>query len=346
MTRTALALVVFLAFATLPLWMRDQYLLAILISTGIFIVAAISLNLLLGYTGQLSLGHVAFFGIGAYTSALLSLGFDAGIGFGLRATVSPKPVWLAILGGIVVAALFGWLVGRLAFRVRGAYFVILTVSFAQVMRMVALNWVELTEGPMALNNIPPVSLWLPGQGVVALTGKAQNYWLVLAVGTVSYVLVARIVHSRVGRALVALRENEPLARSVGIAVTGYLSIATVVSAGIAGAAGCLYAHSVRIVDPDVFLFIYTVTMIIMVVTGGKGTLSGPIVGGLIFGLMPEALRDVAAPEMQWIIYGIAIILVVIFLPQGIVPTIGAALSRLGGRARGLASARARASVQP
>jgi branched-chain amino acid transport system permease protein len=320
-------LLVVLVFATLPFWMNDPYLLGLLILTGIFIVAAISLNLLLGYTGQLSLGHVAFFGIGAYTSALLSRGFDVDFGFGLVLDVAAKPVWLSFLAGIVMAALFGWLVGRLAFRVRGAYFVILTVSFAQVMRLIALNWVDLTEGPMAINNIPPFTLWLPGLGVTTLTSKAQNYWLVLGVAVISFVLVAHIVNSRVGRALIALRENEGLARSVGIPVTHYLVLSTIVAAAIAGASGGLYTHYVRIVDPDVFMFIYTVTMIIMVVTGGKGTLTGPIIGGLIFGLMPELLRDYARPEVQWIIYGVAIVLIIFFLPNGIVPAVG----RIGQR---------------
>ena len=109
----------------------------------------------------------------------------------------------------------------------------------------------------------------------------------LAVAVLCYVLIRRLVHSRAGRAMIALRENEPLATSVGVDVTRYLVLATMVSAAMAGAAGALYAHYVRIVDPDVFLFIYTVTMVIMVVTGGKGTLAGPVVGGLIFGLLPE-----------------------------------------------------------
>ncbi len=322
MMQRIFGLLVLLGFVTLPFWMNDPYILGLLILTGIFIIAAISLNLLLGYTGQLSLGHVAFFGIGAYTSALLSRGFDVDLGFGLVLDVSAKPVWLSFLAGILMAALFGWVVGRLAFRVRGAYFVILTVSFAQVMRLIALNWVDLTEGPMAINNIPSFTLWLPGLGVTTLTTKAQNYWLILAVAVISFVLVAHIVHSRVGRALIALRENEGLARSVGIPVTHYLVLSTIVAAAIAGASGGLYTHYVRIVDPDVFMFIYTVTMIIMVVTGGKGTLSGPIIGGLIFGLMPEVLRDYARPEVQWIIYGIAIVLIIFFLPNGIVPALG------------------------
>jgi branched-chain amino acid transport system permease protein len=323
----------FVAFlASVPLWIGNQYLLYILTAAGIFIIAAISLNLLLGYTGQLSLGHVAFFGIGAYVSALCALGFD--LEFGATRFVFPRqPVWVGFFAAILVAAGFGWLIGKLSFRVRGAYFVIVSISFAQVMRMIALNWVDLTEGPMALNNIPPLSLWLPGAGVVGFFKKDYNYWLVLSLAVLSYILVQRIVRSRVGRAMIALRENEPLARSVGVDVTRYLVIATVVSAGIAGMAGALYTHYIRVVDPDVFLFIYTVIMVIMVVTGGKGTLAGPVVGGLIFGALPEVLREFAQPEMQWIFYGVAMILIVFFLPQGIVPAVAKWWSARMGKGR-------------
>jgi branched-chain amino acid transport system permease protein len=307
---------------SIPLWMNDLYVLHVLIMTGIFIIAAMSLNLLLGYTGQLSLGHVAFFGIGAYTSSLMSLGFEAHLLPGMLVTLAPKPVWLGMVCAVVVAGICGWVIGRISFKVRGAYFVIVTVSFAEVVRLVALNWVELTQGPMALNNIPPLRLGMPGAFEISFLRKPANYYLVLAVAVVCFVLIRRLVNSRAGRAMIALRENEPLATSVGVDVTRFLVLATVVSAAMAGAAGAIYAHYVRIVDPDVFLFIYTVTMVIMVVTGGKGTLAGPVVGGVIFGLMPETLRAAQIkPEMQWVIYGVLMVLVVYFLPEGIVPAV-------------------------
>lgn len=307
--------------ASVPLWMTDSYILHVLITTGIFIIAAMSLNLLLGYTGQLSLGHVAFFGIGAYTSALVSLGFEITAPWGSPVGLAPKPVWIAMLAAIVVAGLTGWAIGKLSFRVRGAYFVIVSISFAEVVRLVALNWVELTQGPMALNNIPVLRLgW--GSAEVAFLRKPSVYWLVLAVAVICYIIIARLVASRAGRAMIALRENEPLAMSVGVDVTRYLVLATVVAAAMAGAAGSLYTHYIRIVDPDIFLFVYTVTMVIMVVAGGKGTLAGPIGGGIIFGLMPEILRAMAIkPEVQWIIYGVLMVLVVYFLPMGIVPAV-------------------------
>jgi branched-chain amino acid transport system permease protein len=204
--------------------------------------------------------------------------------------------------------------------------VIVSISFAEVVRLVAVNWVELTQGPMALNNIPALTL---GAGPLewSFLRKPSFYMLVLAAVVICYIIIARLVNSRPGRAMIALRENESLAMSVGIDVTRYLVIATIVSAAMAGMAGALYTHYIRIVDPDIFLFIYTVTMVIMVVTGGKGTLTGPLVGGAIFGFMPEVLRAMAIqPEVQWIIYGVLMVLVVYFLPEGIVPAIKRALA--------------------
>lgn len=318
--KPAAAILVVGAFASVPLWLRDPYLMNALITTGIFIIGAMSLNLLLGFTGQLSLGHVAFFGIGAYTSALTSLGFDVPLPGGLRVVHEPWPPIAGFTLAIFAAGLCGYFVGRVSFRVRGAYFVIVTISFAEVVRLVALNWVELTQGPLALNNIPSIALPLPGFGELALRTKLQNYYLVLAVAATAYALISRLVHSHFGRAMRGLMENEALAVSVGIDVTKTLTLAAVISASIAGAAGSLYAHYIRIIDPEVFAFINTVTMVIMVISGGKGSLAGPVVGGLIFGLLPVFLRPIMTPEAQWIAYGGVLIVILFVLPRGIVPS--------------------------
>ena len=260
-----------------------------LITTGIFIIAAMSLNLLLGYTGQLSLGHVAFFGIGAYASALTALGFDVELSSAYASCTSRGRSWsassLAIAGRRACAATS---IGKLSFRVRGAYFVIVTISFAEVTRLVALNWVELTQGPLALDIIPPLTLGVArprlfrrsGARIRTTTWCSPSASLVLCRHQPARALAHR---PRDGR---AARRTSRWRFRVGIDVTRYLVLAAVVSAGIAGAAGSLYAHYLRIIDPDIFLFIYTVTMVIMVITGGKGTLAGPLVGGLIFGFMP------------------------------------------------------------
>ena len=316
-----------LALASIPLWLRDPYLLNALITTGIFIIAAMSLNLLLGFTGQLSLGHVAFFGIGAYVSALTALGFDVGLPGGFRIVHQPWPPIAGFALAIVLSGFCGYLVGKLSFRVRGAYFVIVTISFAEVVRLIALNWVELTQGPLALTGIPPITIGFPGLGEIMLRTKLQSYYMVLVVAALAYILIARIVHSHVGRAMRALKENETLAVSVGINVTRTLTLAAIVSAAMAGAAGSLYAHYIRIIDPDVFMFLNTVTMVIMVISGGKGSLAGPVIGGLIFGLLPVFLRPIMAPEAQWIAYGVILIVILFVMPQGIVPSLAARLKR-------------------
>jgi len=303
--RRALAVVGAAAALAAPWWVPNPYQLHILIMAGIFAILALSLNLLLGYTGQLSLGHAAFFGIGAYTSALLTL-------------KGAWSFWPALACAAASAALAGWIIGRLSLKLRGAYFVLVTISFAGVVSLVSINWMDLTNGPLGLPGVPPPDIF----GLTIRT-KVAYYYLVLAAVALAYAVCRRLVRSRVGRAFVALRENEPLAASVGIDGTHYLVVAAVVSAALAGVAGSLYTHYTRLVSPEVFLFSYTVTMVIMVVAGGKGTLTGPIVGSLVFTALPEALREAVAWQWQMLAYGVLLVLLVFFLPRGIVPTLGA-----------------------
>jgi branched-chain amino acid transport system permease protein len=299
----ALAGLAVVALLTLPLWLGSAYHLHVVIMAGIFTILALSLNLLLGYTGQLSLGHTAFFGIGAYTSALLTLRLEC-------------PFWLGLTAAAAAAGEAGWAIGRLALKVRGAYFVLVTISFAGVISLVSINWMELTNGPLGLPGVP-----VPALAGLSLRTKSAYYYLVLGAAAGSYLLCRRLVHSRLGRAFVALRENEALAESVGVDPTRTLVLAAVVSAAMAGVAGSLYAHYTRFVSPEVFLFSYTVTMVIMVVAGGKGTLAGPVVGAVLFTVLPEALREAMAWQWQMLAYGVVLVLLVFFLPRGIVPAL-------------------------
>jgi branched-chain amino acid transport system permease protein len=300
--------------ASAPLWVWNPYHLHTLIMAGIFAVLALSLNLLLGYTGQLSLGHAAFFGIGAYASALLSVKLEW----------SP---WLGMLAAVVLPGLAGWGIGRLALKLRGAYFVLLTISFAGVVSLVSVNWMDLTNGPLGIPGVPALAVALPGLPELSFRGKGAFYYLVLAAVVAAYVLCRRLVASRVGRALVALRENEALAESVGIDGTHYLVLAAMISAMMAGAAGGLYAHYTRFVSPEVFLFTYTVTMVIMVVAGGKGTLAGPVLGAVLFTVLPEALRALASWQWQMLLYGVLLIAALFVMPRGIVPALAARFPR-------------------
>jgi branched-chain amino acid transport system permease protein len=174
--------------------------------------------------------------------------------------------------------------------------------------------------------VPPPTL-----GPWTLRTKTTYWYLVLAAAAVAYLICRRLIYSRIGRAFVALRENEPLAESVGIDGTRYLVLAAVVSAAMAGVGGSLYAHYTRFVSPEVFLFSYTVTMVIMVIAGGQGTLAGPMVGALLFTALPEALREAVAWQWQMLAYGFVLILCVFFLPRGIVPSLLAAHGRIVGR---------------
>jgi branched-chain amino acid transport system permease protein len=292
---------------TLPLWLQSPYHVHVAIMAGIFGVLAMSLNLLLGYTGQLSLGHAAFFGVGAYTSALLTLKLEWSF-------------WPALAVAVGLAGAAGFFIGRLALKLRGAYFVLVTISFAGVISLVSVNWIELTNGPLGLPGVPA-----PELGPWSLRTKTAYYYLVLAAVALSYAVCRRIVRSRIGRALVAFRENEALAESIGVDVTHYLVLAAVVSAAMAGLGGSLYAHYTRFVSPEVFLFTYTVTMVIMVVAGGKGTLAGPLVGAVLFTVLPEALRAAASWQWQMLAYGVLLVALVFFLPRGIVPRLSAAI---------------------
>jgi branched-chain amino acid transport system permease protein len=305
-----------LIVATAPAWVWNPYHLHTLIMAGIFAVLALSLNLLLGYTGQLSLGHAAFFGIGAYATGLLTVKLEW----------SP---WIGLLAAIVLPGAAGYVIGRLALKLRGAYFVLLTISFAGCVSLVSVNWMDLTNGPLGLPGVPPLEIALPGLPVLSLRTKSAFYYVVVAAVALCYLVCLALIRSRVGRALVALRENETLAASVGIDGTHYLVLAAVVSAAMAGFGGGLYAHYTRFVSPEVFLFTYTVTMVIMVVAGGKGTLAGPVVGAVLFTVLPEALRAATSWQWQMLLYGILLVGVLFFMPEGIVP----ALRGLGPAAR-------------
>jgi branched-chain amino acid transport system permease protein len=297
---TAAACVALLA---VPLFVHDDYYLHLFIVSGIFAVAVLGLDLIVGYVGQLSLAHAAFFALGAYTSALLFLQLKWSMWLGLPAG--------ALFTGIVALAL-----GSVILRTRGHRFIIITVVFAELMKLVAANWIDLTRGYMGLPGISIPHLDVPGIGAIDISSKARFYYVVLAAAIIAFLVCRAVVRSSIGRKFVLIRENEPLAESLGISAFRYAMIAFVVGAALAGAAGSLYAHYVGFISPDLFNFSYVTIMLIMVILGGKGTLVGPALGAVLFTFLPELLR--VASHWRMITFATILILATLFMPRGII----------------------------
>lgn len=314
--RNVLLAVVALAAVLGPM-LRDQYLLHIAIMVLFYAVLATSLNLVVGYVGEFSLGHTAFLGTGAYTAALC-------------ATHLGWPLWLTIPAGGIVAGITGLLVGGITLRLQGPFFVIVTLAFAEVLRLTATNWIALTNGPMGLAGIPQPA-WLAGAGNAE--GKHFYYYVALSLLAIALYLSYRFVHSNAGRAAVAVRENRYVAQSIGIRPLTYALLALGLGAFLTGMAGGFYAHYISFVGPEVFGFPFMVSMIIMVLVGGKGTLLGPLLGALLVTFLEEYLRE--AKELRLSLFGLAVMAVVLFMPRGLM---GFLLRRREQRAEGVAPA--------
>ena len=288
--------------ALFPFVVGDVYFHHMAILIGIYAMGAIAVNILLGFSGQLSLGHSAFVGLGAYTSALLYL-------------ILKWPFWLCLVGGIVVSSIMGYIVAKISLRLRGAYFVIMTIGVAQVLKLVALNWVSLTKGPMGLTDIGLPSYDLGFLGALDFSNKIIFYYLVAICVLMVFYIQYRLVNSSTGRAIISIRENEDLAECLGINCYKFLVITVIVSAAIAGASGSLYCHYVSFLDPAIFEFFLSVNLVMMVVGGGQGTLTGPIIGAVLFTMIPEWLRVFGAGRMA--VYSLIVIAIVVFMPRGI-----------------------------
>lgn len=301
--KVAAALLFVAAVIALP-FMADNYTLHLAILSGISVITAASLNLVMGYVGKLSLGHAAFYGIGAYTSALLTM--SAGV-----------PSWLAMLAAGPVAAFAALLIGVIVLWLRGAYFIIVTLSFSIVLQLVIINWVDFTNGPMGILGIP-----YPEIGSFEFSSKGSYFYLVTASAVLTIWCIRRLTRSRVGRAFEALRENENVAMSIGVSKLYYALLAFCIGAGFAGFAGALYAHYVSVITPELLGFDVMVGMLVMVAVGGKGTLSGPVIGAILITFVPEQLR--LAKEFRLSIFGIMLMLSVVLMPNGLV-SLGPAL---------------------
>lgn len=286
-----------LLVVSVPMLNLSSYIMRILILGGIYIVLTLSLNLLTGFTGQVSLGHAAFYGIGAYTSALLSLKF--GYSFLITATC----------GGIM-AAIFGILLGSPTLKLQGSYLSIVTLGFCEIARIIELNWMSLTRGPLGLPGIPTPKIF-----GFTIEKDRGYYYLIVVLILITIFVIKNIINSRTGRAIIAIREDDIAAEAMGINIFKYKLLAFTISAFFAGLAGSFYAHYVTFIDPQSFTFDESIQILSMVILGGMGSIPGSIIGALVLVSIPEMLRSVQ--EYRMVIYGIVLVFMMLVRPQGL-----------------------------
>ncbi|HYC17409.1 MAG TPA: branched-chain amino acid ABC transporter permease [Pseudolabrys sp.] len=265
---------------------------------------AMSSDLLIGYTGMISFGHSAFFGLGMYGAAAALLMF------------SPPNLWLALAFGLVAAAIVALFVAYFSTRLRDIYFAITTLIFSQIFYVIVFTWTEVTGGENGLNfRRPPLAI--PGLFSVPFNSETLH-WFVLAVVTACYLILRHITRSPFGMVLQSIRENEPRTRAIGYPVERYKIVAVMLSGLFAGLAGVLYAVQNRFAAPDFIFFLVSGETVIFNVMGGIGTLVGPIVGAGFFQLMRELLSRLFGDQFPYLIpLGVVFIVMIIFLPQGL-----------------------------
>lgn len=282
--------------------MISNYLIHILILVGIYSILAVSLNLALGYTGLLNLGHVAFFGIGAYTSALLSL--------------NGVPFLISFFAAGIIAGLFGLFLIFVTKKLKGDYLALATLGFAFIIYSLFLN-LKFTRGPLGLPGIPKPSIF-----GISFSSNLQYFILVLVIGMLVFYLFNKIAKSKVGKMFEALRCDELSLRILGKNTTKLKYYSMGISAFFAGLAGSLFAHYIGYIDPSTFYLMELITIVLMVIIGGLASIRGSFVGAFVIILIPEILRFFNLPSsilgpMRQIIYGVSLIVILWFKPKGI-----------------------------
>lgn len=286
LTLLIIAVVVFaILYSLISTKILSSYASKLILLAGINIILALSLNLIIGFTGQLALGHAGFMCVGAYTGAIFTVKFH-------------MPFIIAILAGGLAAAIAGYLIGLPTLRLKGDYLAITTLAFGEIIRDL-------------INNIDYVG---GSRGFAGIPAKATFPWI-FAIVVLTIVLVYNIIKSSQGRAMIAVREDEIAAESMGVNSTKYKLIAFVIGAFLAGVAGVLFAHYLRFIQPNSFNFMQSVNIVMFVVLGGMGSITGSILSAGVLTFLPELLRSFENYRM--VIYSLMLILIMLFRPQGL-----------------------------
>lgn len=288
-------LILLALLAAIP-FVFNSYVLQVAVYCGIYIMLATSLNLLVGYTGIFSMGHVGFYCVGAYTSALL-------------ATKLGMPFFVCFLAGGAMAAVIGALVGFAALRLNDVFLAFATMGLGEVIRIVIQN-ASFTNGALGVTGIP-MPEWF-GRPM----NRVEFYYMVVILVVALVFLTNRLVHSNTGRTLMTIRDDANAAASLGVNVFRYKMRAMVLSCFVAGLAGSLYATFVQYINASNFVINVSINIIAMVAIGGMGTVSGPILGAVILQVLPEAIRFLS--NYRQLMFGAALVISIMFAPKGLV----------------------------
>jgi branched-chain amino acid transport system permease protein len=276
---------------------QSPYYLQLLTFIGINTLLALGLNMLMGYAGQISLGHGAFYGIGAYTTAVLCVTYH----------ISP---WIALPCAILLATLVAFLMGIPTLKLSGYYLGMGTLGFGMIVAIIFREWASLTGGASGFVGVPPLEI-----GKLSFGNGSNYFYLVWGAVFISIVICRRLIDSRIGRALRSIHDSERAAGAVGVNTQNLKLLVFVFSAGMAALAGFLYAHFVSFISPGTFDFISSIRMVTMVVIGGMASVWGALLGASLLTILPELLHTFS--EFEMVVYGLVLMLVMIFMPQGL-----------------------------
>lgn len=272
-----------------------DYYLQILLIVGIFITLTLSLNLINGFCGQFSLGHAGFWGVGAYASAIYSVFYPLPV-------PAPINMLIAIVVGFIAAAISGIIIGVPCLRLKGDYLAIATLGFGEILRIIITN-TELVGGP---------------RGFISIPHWANIYW-VYAVAVITIIFMINLKRSAFGRAIISIREDEIASENMGVNLFKYKLFSFTIGAGIAGIAGALFAHTQQFLHPSNFNFMWSVIILVMVILGGLGSVTGSVVGAIVLTIIPEVLRFAGGNIAAWrmTIFPVLLIALMLARPQGI-----------------------------
>ena len=322
-----LAVAALLVLVALPLRL-SSYSQSVLVDLLQYALLALGLNVVVGFAGLLDLGYVAFYAIGNYAFAIITAGtFSKALFFGGGIHLPPAPMWhdwmwLLLLVGLVAAMVAGVVLGAPTLRLRGDYLAIVTLGFGEIVRIAARNFDSITVGPRGITSIPHPELHLFGLHYSFGLDPRPYYYLLLVLCALMIGVVARLNHSRIGRAWVAIREDELAAAAMGVPTVRMKLWAFAIGASTAGVAGVVQASRVNFVSPDGFTLLTSIFILSMVVLGGMGNVWGSIVGAAVIVVVPEVVRTVVPSFQQYrfLVFGAVLVIVMIYRPQGIIPS--------------------------